>query len=440
MSPDPRFESRPRSSVPGPRSERIYAKLLRLYPAEFRGRFGDSMRFAFATQAREARQRGLMAFAWFWCRSLGHIAAFGLAERFTPRRGGGAWRHGLAIDIAHAARRLRRSPGFTAATIITLALGIGANTAIFSLVHGVVLNPLPYPEADRLVSLQHSAEGAGLGLMNVSFGTYVHYREYNEAFEAMTVYTPTAFALLGEAGAQRVPGATVTRDFFEIFLDGPPPLGRAMSDADQAPGAARVAMIGHDLWQGRYGADPEIVGRSIQVGGVPVEVIGVLPPDFDVPSNTTQLWLPQQVDPETVILGGFGRWSAARLKPEVTPDQAQAELQRLIPTMSERFNPVAFDLIVTGGRLTSIVTPLKETVVGDTEQMLWILLGTVIFVLAVACANVANLFLVRAETQRREIAVRTALGAGRAQIIRHHLAESLVLGLLGGWSMRGSTR
>ncbi len=432
MSHIPHFESRSRSSLPGSRSERVYAKLLRLYPADFRGRFGDSMRFAFATQAREARERGRMAFAWFWCRSLAHLAAFGPAERFTPRSTGGAWRHGLATDIAHAARRLRRSPGFTAAAIITLALGIGANTAIFSLVHGVVLNPLPYPEADRLVSLQHSAEGTGLGLMNLSFGTYVHYREYNEAFEAMTVYTPTAFALLGEAGAQRVPGATVTRDFFEIFLDGPPPLGRAISDADQAPGAARVAMISHDLWQGRYSADPGIVGRSIQVGGVPVEVVGVLPPDFDMPSNTTQLWLPQQVDPETVFLGGFSRRSVARLKPGVTPDQAQAELQRLIPTMSERFNPVAFDLIVTGGRLAAIVTPLKEAVVGDTEQMLWILLGTVFFVLAVACANVANLFLVRAETQRREIAVRTALGAGRAQIIRHHLAESLVLGLLGG--------
>jgi len=158
----------------------------------------------------------------------------------------------------------------------------------------------------------------------------------------------------------------------------------------------------------------------------------VLPAEFDMPTNTTQLWLAQQLDPEDVILGGFGRTSVGRLKPGISPEQAQADLQRLIPSLAERFNPVAFDLIVTGGELTSIVVPLKESLVGDVERMLWIILGTVVFVLGVACANVANLFLVRAETQRREIAVRSALGAGRAQIVRHHLAESLVLGLLGG--------
>jgi len=418
-------------SAPSP-SERIYSLLLRLYPAGFRERFGDSMRFAFAADARAARQRGVLAFGWFWLRSLVHVVLFGLAERLTPAGNGGSWRHGLATDMAHAARRLRRSPGFTVAVVVTLALGIGANAGIFSLVHGIVLEPLPYPHADRLVAVQHSAEGAGLPLMGVSLGTWVHYREYNEAFEEFAVYTPTSFALLGEEGADRVPGTLVSQDFFEILLDGPPALGRIVSDADQEPGAPRVAMIGHELWQTRYSADPDIVGRSISVEGMPVEVVGVLPPEFDVPSAETGLWVAQQIDPETVILGGFGRGGVARLRPGVTPEQARAELERLVPSLAESFNPVAFDLLVTGGGLTPIVRPLGEAVVGDVDRMLWILLGTAIFVLAVACANVANLFLVRAETQRHEIAVRSALGAGRAQIVRHHLAESLVLGILGG--------
>ncbi|HEX9700897.1 MAG TPA: ABC transporter permease, partial [Acidobacteriota bacterium] len=359
--------------------------------------------------------------------------AFGLAERVARRRPGGGWRRGLGNDTAHAARRLRRSPGFAGATVATLALGIGATTAIFSLVHGVVLNPLPYPDADRLVALQHSAEGAGLPQLGVSLGTYVHYREHNEALEEITAFSaPTDVALLGDGGAQRVPGAMVSQGFFEIFLGGPPALGRVISEADQVPGAPRVAMIGEELWRSRYGADPGIIGRSISVEGAPVEVVGVLPATFDVPSSATQLWVAQQIDPERVILGGFGRYGVGRLKPGVTGEQARAELQRLIPTMAERFNPVAFDLLVTGGGLAAIVTPLRESVVGDVEQMLWILLGTVLFVLGVVCANVANLFLVRAETQRREIAVRLALGAGRAQIVRHHLAESLLLGAAGG--------
>jgi predicted permease len=295
-----------------------------------------------------------------------------------------------------------------------------------------VLNPLPYPDANRLVSLQHSADGAGLPEMGQSHGTFVHYREYSEALEEIAVYTPTDFALLGEDGALRVPGVRVSQGFFEIFLDGAPPLGRAIDDADQAPGAARVAMISDTLWRTRYGSDAQIVGRSVSVDGVPIEVVGVLPPEFDVPDRGTALWVAQQIDPTEVILGGFAHQGVGRLKPGVTPEQARAELQRLIPTMADRFNPVAFDLIVTGGGLAAIIMPLRENVVGDIERMLWILLGTVFFVLAVACANVANLFLVRAETQRREIAVRAALGAGRARIIRHHLAESLVLSLLGG--------
>ncbi|MGD8816105.1 MAG: ABC transporter permease, partial [Acidobacteriota bacterium] len=422
----------PENPVTAGGGERIYAFLLRAYPRDFRRRFADSMSFAFAAEAARVRRRGRLALAWFWSRSAAHALLFGLFERIGRLQPSGTWRLGLRTDLVHAARRLRRSPAFTAAAVITLALGIGANTAIFSLVDGVLLQPLPYPHADRLVAVQHSAEGAGLPLIGVSRGTYVHYREYSNAFEDLTLFTPTSFALLGKDTALRVPGARVTQGFFEIFLDGPPPLGRAIDDADQEPGAPPVAMISDDLWRTRYDADRGIVGRSISIDGRPVEVIGVLPPAFDVPSETTQVWAAERLDPDEVILGGFGNQAVGRLAPGVTPEQARADLQRLIPTLADRFNPVAFDLIVTGGHLESIVRPLREFVVGNVAQMLWILLGTVAFVLAVACANVANLFLVRAEAQRRELAVRAALGAGRLQLLRHHLAESLVLSALGG--------
>ena len=412
--------------------ERIYEKLLRIYPAEFRRRFAASMSFAFATQADEARERGGLAYAGFWMRSVAHVVWFGVVERVAGARSGGDWRHGLITDVSHASRRLRRSPGFAFAAVATLALGIGATTAIFSVVHGVVLNPLPYPQSDRLVSLQHSAPGAALDLMGVSLGTYVHYREYNRVFDEITVYRPTLLTLMGNDDAVRLRGAVVSQDFFDIFLAGPPLVGRAINDDDQEPGAPRVAVISQELWQQRFDGDPQAIGRSVQVDGLAVELIGVLPASFDVPSIDTQMWLPQKIDPETVILGGFGRAGVAKLKDGVSPRLAHDELERLIPTMSDRFNPVAFELIVASGGLTSIVAPLRESIVGDVEQMLWILLGTVTFVLAIACANVANLFLVRAEAQRSEIAVRAALGAGKTQIARHHLSESIVLGIAGG--------
>lgn len=394
-------------------------------------RFGTSMRFAFAEEADEAKRRGWASLVWFWCRSVAQLVLLALAERLPAKSALAGWRSGILVSPTHAARRLRRSPGFTATAGLTLTLGIGATTAIFTLIQGVVLDPLPYPNSDRLVAVQHRAEGIRIPLMGVSLGTYVHYREHNRAFEEFTAFTPTTFAVLGDEGALRVPGARVTQGFFEIFLDGPPPLGRVLTDSDQEVGAPPVAVIGFELWQSHFGRSPSIIGRTISLDGSPVEVIGVLPPEFDVPTNRSQLWVPERLDPERVILGFFGRIGVARLKPNTSPEQAQSELQRLIPSLADRFNPLAFELIVTGGRLTSRIIPLKESVVGDIRQTLWILMGTVLFVLGIAFANVANLFLVRVEAQRGEVAVRRALGAGRAHIVRHHLSETLLLSSLG---------
>ena len=410
----------------------LYEWLLRVYPEAFRARFGEGMRHAFAQELSAARARGGLGLAWFWVRSVTQTVVYGLLERLPVGPLFREWNGAVLRDLIHGARRLRRSPGFTAAAALTLSLGVGGTAAMFALVDGVILNPLPYPDADRLVAVQHRADAAGLPLMGVSLGTYVHYRESNRTLEEMTVYNDASVSILGSDGALRVPGAWVSQGFFELLLDGRPLLGRAIGDDDQRPGAPLVAMISYDLWQSRYGGAPDLIGQQMSVDGAPAEIVGVLPPSFDAPSDETQVWLPQQLDPQRVILGGFGRNGIARLRPGVSAEAAQADLERLVPSLADRFNPTAFDLLVTGGGLTPVVRPLKDTVVGSMRQTLWILLATVVFVLGIAAANVANLFLVRAESHRRELAVRSALGASRGAMVRHHLSESLLLGALAG--------
>ncbi len=410
---------------------RLHEHLLRLYPRAFRARFGTGMRHVFRQELEEARGSGPVAVTRLLLRTGAQHLALGLVERgraVLGRGGEGGW----GRDLRHGLRRLRRAPGFTGAALVSLALGIGGTAAMFTLVKGVVLNPLPYPEADRLVAVQHRADGAGLPLMGVSLGTYVHYRELNQTLDDITLYQEGAVSVVGVDSPLRVPGVRVGSGFFVLLLDAPPILGRTIAEADQRPGAPLVAVIGAALWQSRFGGDPGIIGRAVSIDGRPTEIVGVLPPGFDVPSDETQVWLPHQIDPERVILGGFGRAGIARLRDGISPERAQADLESLVPGLEARFNPAAFDLLVTGGGLTPLVRPLKETVVGSTRQTLWVLLGTVLLVLAIAAANVANLFLVRAESQRQEVEIRAALGAGRGAIVRHHLSEALVLGLLAG--------
>ncbi len=414
---------------PRPERSTAYDVLLRCYPVAFRARFGEGMRDAFAHERLEASRRGVLALGWLWVRTLAHALAFGGLERASAATGrGGGWFR----DMRHGARRLRRSPGFALAAVLTLTLGVGGTAAMLALVKGVVVDPLPYPEAERLVAVQHRAEGAGLPLMGVSLGTYVHYRERSRSFDEMTLYVTGSFAVLGPEGAVRVEGARVGPGFFELLLDGAPLMGRTIGADDQVPGAPLVVVISAEFWRTRFEGAADVVGRGISIGGRPAVIVGVVPTSFDAPSRDTQIWLPHQIDAERVILGGFGRGGIARLRAGVTPEQAQADLERLVPSLADRFNPVAFDLLVTGGGLTPLVRPLKETVVGSIEQTLWILMGTVVFVLAIAAANVANLFLVRAESQRREVTLRSALGAGRGAIVRHRLSEALVVGAVSG--------
>ncbi|MFN2399371.1 MAG: ABC transporter permease [Gemmatimonadaceae bacterium] len=338
------------------------------------------------------------------------------------------WMH----ELRQVTRKLARAPGFTTVSILTLALGIGATTAIFSVVNGVLLRPLPYPDPERLVGLWHTAPGIGIRQVEQSEGTYFLYRGENRAFEGIGAYDEDAVNLTGGDEPERVASVSITAGLLPIL--GIPPLrGRWITEAEDQPGVPPVALIGESLWRRKFDADPGIVGRTIQVNGVSREIVGVMPATFGFPQTETQLWTPIAFDQSRVNAYDFSYSGIARLRRGVTLESARRDLQRLVPLIPERY-PVSFVTkeMFTELRLTPQVHPLRDDVVGDVGRVLWVILGTAGCVLLIACANVANLFLVRAEGRQKEVAVRTALGAGGADLLRLALTESLFLAALGG--------
>ncbi len=338
----------------------------------------------------------------------------------------------LTRPIRTVARKLLRSPSFTLLSVLTLGLGIGANTAIFSVVNGVLLKPLPYPEPERLVGVWHTAPGLELPQFEQSDATYLLYRQGNRTFEDLAIYDEDRVNLTGDERPEQLPSATVTASLFEVLGVGPA-IGRGFTEADERPGAEPVAVLSHELWSRRFGADRAALGQTLRIDGVARTVIGVMPAGFRFPTPETLLWQPMEIDPEEPNVGNFSYLGVGRLKPGKTPEDAAAELSALIHRLPEAFP----DDDITPGMLEStgiaaLVHPLRDDVVGDVGGVLWILLGSVGFILLIACANVANLFLVRAEGRQREAAIRSALGAGRRDLAGTFLAESTVLGLAGG--------
>lgn len=335
-------------------------------------------------------------------------------------------------ELRHSARTLRRSPGFTALAVITLALGIGANSAIFTLVNAIVLQPLPHPDADRLVVVKHAAPGLGLTEAELSDGTFYHYRDHNRVFDGIGMYNENVVNLSGGASPERVQVALVTPNLFSI-LGAQPALGRLLAEADNTPYNPDVltpVVLSHGLWTRQYGADPGIIGRTIELNSAPKQVVGIMEPGFDFPRPETEIWYPQGLDPAAAGLGGFYFHGVARLQPGVSPLAAQADLQRLIPGLADVYPGAAAEIVERGG-LRAVVDPLKAEVVRDVGSALWILLGGVGLVLLIACANIGNLVLVRAEHRQKELAVRTALGAGRRELVRYFLTESTLLSAVG---------
>jgi putative ABC transport system permease protein len=333
-------------------------------------------------------------------------------------------------DIRYGGRALLRAPGFTIVATLTLALGIGATTAMFSVVSGILLRPLPYPEQDRLIELVHEARGVGISRILASPAVYFGYRDHSRTFEAVGLWdwdaSPVTVTGVGEPESVR--SVEVTHEVLGI-LGATPALGRSFRSSDDVSGAAPTAVISHAYWQRRFrGADP--IGRTLVVDGVAREIIGVLPDWFRFFDYPADIFYPMQlVRSEAGFPQGDGR-GLARLKPGVTLEQANADVRRMIPLINEEFGRPgpAFDRMRFGPNLR----PLKEMVVGNLGDTLWLLMGTIGLLLLIACANVANLVLVRTQSRRSELSVRTALGARWADIARVVLAENAILGLAGG--------
>ena len=335
----------------------------------------------------------------------------------------------LLQDLRHSLRTLRRSPGFTIAVVAALALGIGANTAIFSVVNTVLLKPLPYPDPNRLMLfLNTSPQGSGPGASPTKFNVW---RQQTGAFQDVSAYRFNVVNLTGGSDAEQIAAGQVSADFFRLF-GAPVIAGRTFSADEDRPNGGHVVVLSEGFWKRRFGGDPGVLGRPLSIDGDPYVVIGILGP-FDTqairpptPTGDAEVWLPFQIDPNSAMQGHFFM-AAGRFKPDVTPAVADAQLKTAANQFSEKF-PGAL-----GGPQNGFgAGVLEDIVVRNVRSSLLLLGGAVGFVLLIACANVANLLMVRAAVRKREIAIRAAIGAGRGRIIRQLLTESIVLSMIGG--------
>jgi putative ABC transport system permease protein len=339
----------------------------------------------------------------------------------------------LTDPVRHIVRRLLHSPGFTAVALITLAVGIGANTAIFGVLNGVMLKPLHYPDSGRLISLWHTAPGVNLPRLNMSPGFYFTYREDAQAFEHVGIWTSYGASVTGLAEPERVTNLVVTENVLPA-LGVQPLLGRSFTHRDDSPGSADTVILMHEYWQRKFGADTSVIGRPLMLDGRSREIIGVMPKDFRFLRSDASVLTPFKFDRAKVHIANFSYQGIARLKPGFTVEQANADVARMIPICMRKFPPPPgmSMKVIEEARIGPMVMSLKADVIGDVGNVLWVLMGTISIVLLIACANVANLLLVRAEGRQQELAIRSALGANWMQVARELLLESTILGLLGG--------
>jgi predicted permease len=348
------------------------------------------------------------------------------------------WLDSLGTDLKLVFRRLRKSPGFAATVLLTMAIGIGANTAVFSVLNSVLFKPLPYPEAEQLVAVRLIAPGAA-GLADFSSGLrlspsmYFTFAEHNRTFQSLGVWIAGVANVTGVAQPHEVHTASITDGVLQT-LRVPPLLGRWLLPAEQNPHGQKAVMLSYGYWQRRFGGDPTVIGRSIEVDSQPRQIVGVMPQRFRMVNTDFDLFVPLAFDRNKQILAGFGLQGIGRLKPGVPITQADADVARMLPIWMDSWSngPGINSHFYEIWRITPALRPLKEEVIGSIGNVLWLVMGTIGVVLLIACTNVANLLLVRADARQQELAVRAALGAGRARIAWELLLESLCLGLLGG--------
>lgn len=337
-------------------------------------------------------------------------------------------------QVRQVVRRLRRSPMFTMVTLITLAAGIGANTVVFSVLEGILLKPLPYPHAEQLVMVNHAAPGINVNEFPASPSTYFIYRDQNRSFQEIGLITGDSVSITGVDQPEQVRAQRMT-DGLLPALGAAPTIGRGFTRQDDSPGNPKTAILMYGYWQRKFGGDRSIVGRTIKIDGDAHQVIGVMPRGFHFfgQEEDPAVLVPFQFDRNKMFLGNFSYRAIARLKPGVSINQAGADVARMLPIVSRSFPaPPGFNLkMFEDARLGPNIKPLKDYIVGDVGNVLWVLMGSIGLVLLIACANVANLVLVRVEGRRQELAIRAALGARWSRIASELLFESIVLGLLG---------
>ena len=337
------------------------------------------------------------------------------------------------MHLKHALRRLLRFPAFTGIAVLTLALGIGANSAVFAVVYAVLLKPLPYPESSRLVAVDHTAPGVNIQSAGAAPFLYFTYREQSKTLQNVGMWQADTASVTGLAEPEEIPVIDVTEAVLSAF-GVQPALGRLFTRADDMPGSPQTVVLSYSYWQARFGGEPSAIGRRVMFDGQPREVIGVLPASFRFLDRDVSAFVPMQLDRNKTFLGNFSFRAIARLAPDVPIDRANAELARLIPVAIKSFPPFPgySEKMFSEARLGPAVRLLKDDLIGDIGRVLWVLMGTIAMVLLIACANVANLLLVRTDGRQQELAIRAALGAGWTRIARELLIESALLGVVGG--------
>jgi putative ABC transport system permease protein len=420
---------------------RLFERALRLLPADVYAEFASEMQDDFRQLAERAYLRaGGAGVALVFLRGCFDLLLRAVLERrrleaseyVRDRASMPVGEHMAAFiqELRYALRGVRKRPGFTLVTVLTLALGIGANVAIFAVVNAVLIRPLPYPESERIVWINHHAPGLNLPDMQNSAGTLTLYLKEAKSFSHIASVDDRQRNLTGVREPARVSVLEATPSLFDV-LRLAPVLGRRLVAADARPGALAVAVLSHLGWQRHFAGAHNVIGRKIELDGVPTEIVGVVPRVLEA---ETEVVVPIEIDP-TDGFSTFGMGGVARLALGATLTSAQVELTHLQPRLSEMFPKYGPTFFKQAGWSVSVET-LRDTMVDDAETALWVVLGTVGFLLLVACASVANLFLVRAEGRQREVAVRYALGATRVRVAATFLAESLLLGVAGGvWGL-----
>jgi predicted permease len=368
-------------------------------------------------------------------REFGNVA---LMEERSREQWQWGWLERLLADLKFTFRRLRKSPGFAVTVLLTLAIGIGANTAVFSVVDGVLLKPLPYPRAGELAGLWLEAPGAS-GLTNFESGLrlspsmYFTFADHNRTFASLGVWVPATANVTGVAQPEQVHTIFISDGVLQT-LGVPAAVGRWLSAEDQDPHGAKRVMLSYGYWQRRFGGDRGVIGRSIEIDGETREIVGVMPRGFRVVDNDFDLLAPLQFDRGQLKLAPFGYNGIGRLKAGVSLAQADADVSGLMEVWMHSYSngPGTNPFYYRRWRITPAFRSLKEQVIGNVSSVLWVVMATVGLVMLIACVNIANLLLVRAESRQHELSIRAALGAGRGRIARELLFESVTLGLLGG--------